>query len=134
MRGLDEGIQYNSTDKNPFYGISYYRLRIVDLDGSYRYSKIVSVNIDADVKSDIAVFPNPVSHNNVWVSGLPAGAYQYSVHDLRGRVRFQENARLANEGETVVLPLKPDLTPGVYVIQFFNTNTKRNSTLKIVVR
>jgi len=37
----------------------YYRLRMVDLDGSYEYSRIHYAQIDCDQELEISVFPNP---------------------------------------------------------------------------
>ena len=37
----------------------YYRLKMVDMDGRYKYSSIVRINNAADIK--LAVFPNPAA-------------------------------------------------------------------------
>jgi hypothetical protein len=44
----DQLIDYQLTDPNPLSGISYYRLRQVDFDGSVNFSKIVTVQFRAD--------------------------------------------------------------------------------------
>lgn len=46
---------YNFLDEKPIYGISYYRLRLVDEDGKTAYSKMVSVTYRGGAK--IKVFP-----------------------------------------------------------------------------
>ncbi|MBX2930657.1 MAG: T9SS type A sorting domain-containing protein [Chitinophagaceae bacterium] len=43
---------------NEFSGIVYYRLKMNDKDGSYKYSRVVSLNGKQTVKLDI--YPNPV--------------------------------------------------------------------------
>ena len=48
--------QFNTTQDN---GLSYYRLKMIDNDGSYAYSKIVSINTKCSDKV-VKVFPNPV--------------------------------------------------------------------------
>ena len=48
--------QFNTTQSS---GLNYYRLKIIDNDGSYAYSKIVSVVTKCSDKL-IKVFPNPV--------------------------------------------------------------------------
>jgi hypothetical protein len=42
---------YETMDKQPYRGISYYRLKQTDLNGSTEYSKSVSVNFRTTVRS-----------------------------------------------------------------------------------
>ncbi len=49
---------YNSTDVLPNDGINYYRLKQIDLDGSFNFSNIVSVNFE---KNAPLFYPNPTS-------------------------------------------------------------------------
>ncbi|WP_159474546.1 T9SS type A sorting domain-containing protein [Dyadobacter sp. 3J3] len=51
--------QYNYQDLSLSAGIYYYRLKQVDLDDSYHYSRVISVKMSD--KSSIRLFPNPVS-------------------------------------------------------------------------
>lgn len=44
-------IQYSFTDNSPIGQISYYRLKQVDFDGKVKYSEIVSVENDYDIKT-----------------------------------------------------------------------------------
>ncbi len=53
-------LNYSFVDSKPFDQISYYRLKEVDLDGSYSFSKIVSVN-SSNTEQKIFTFPNPVN-------------------------------------------------------------------------
>lgn len=50
---------YSSTDMQPLQGINYYRLQLVDDDGSIAYTKIVKVNNAISFK--IKLYPNPTS-------------------------------------------------------------------------
>jgi Secretion system C-terminal sorting domain len=48
--------QYNFIDNNPADGDNYYRLKMVDKDGKFVYSKTVKVNLDLSIMS---LYPNP---------------------------------------------------------------------------
>lgn len=52
---------YNYTDKHPFTGYNYYRLKQVDLDKSSTYSKVVSVLIESTQAMRVSLFPNPTA-------------------------------------------------------------------------
>ena len=54
--------EYNYIDMSPLIGINYYRLRQVDNDGSYSYSKIIDIKPEYEV-SEIILYPNPSTDN-----------------------------------------------------------------------
>ena len=58
IKGKNAGI-YNYLDPAPWAGNNYYRLKSVDLDGTYAYSR--TINIDFVGDKLVKVFPNPVS-------------------------------------------------------------------------
>jgi hypothetical protein len=52
-------VEYTFADQTPLPGTNYYRLKQIDLDGSYAFSKTISVLYDAKIK--INIYPNPVT-------------------------------------------------------------------------
>lgn len=63
---------YKALDELPLAGQSYYRLRIVDFDGTETYSSWESIYLDGDNR-ELRVYPNPV---------VSAGMLEvYSTHD-----------------------------------------------------
>lgn len=60
--GSNSAVNYYSfTHQQPAEGVNYYRIRQEDIDGSYSYSKIISIIIEQ--KNHTAVYPNPVLRN-----------------------------------------------------------------------
>jgi hypothetical protein len=51
---------YAYTDVKPLQGMNYYRLKMVDLDGSFVYSQVRMLKFDQEAKLD--VYPNPVTN------------------------------------------------------------------------
>ncbi len=68
----ESGASYQFTDKHPNNGWQYFRLKIIDEDGSYQYSEVKAVRIvSKDLLSVDAIFPNPVQlGGNVIISAL----------------------------------------------------------------
>lgn len=55
-------------DKNAEAGQYYYRLKVTDEEGSYGYSRIVSVKNDCGVNgTEFSLYPNPVTGNRVFL-------------------------------------------------------------------
>ncbi|MBO9614720.1 MAG: T9SS type A sorting domain-containing protein [Dyadobacter sp.] len=50
---------YSAVDDNPMNGTNFYRLKMVDKDGTFALSKIKSV--DFELKTGYTLFPNPIS-------------------------------------------------------------------------
>jgi hypothetical protein len=66
--------QYTFTDNNTVAGHSYYRLKMVDIDGSFTYSKLLSVKISNETKS-VQSYPNPFSQSASIAFQLPVRSF-----------------------------------------------------------
>ena len=99
---------YIHTDETPLRGRSYYRLRQVDRDGSYTYSKVVSVR----TTGTDAPYPNPAKGGTIRIEVRDAAALKLT--DISGRNIPFTHKRIDEE----VVELQPfaHLQPGVYVI------------------
>ncbi|MCH7515326.1 MAG: T9SS type A sorting domain-containing protein, partial [Bacteroidetes bacterium] len=65
--------EYAVFDERPYQGLSYYRLKQTDFDGTFTYSDIVSVSMkNNDELLILSVFPNPTNGKilNLTTSGL----------------------------------------------------------------
>jgi hypothetical protein len=57
VSNADLGGMYDFSDLMPTTGLNYYRLKMVDLDSTFAYSQMISVDLNGG--SDIVVYPNP---------------------------------------------------------------------------
>jgi Secretion system C-terminal sorting domain len=82
----NQGSRYELMDKNLSEGIQYYyRLKSVDLDGTFEYSRIIALRRELSEVLKLKVFPNPVA-NYVTVSYPTVGEGSVlRVFDVLGR-------------------------------------------------
>ncbi|MGC4101225.1 choice-of-anchor tandem repeat GloVer-containing protein [Ferruginibacter sp.] len=86
-KGNSIQTSYTATDNQPFAGINYYRLKLLDKNGQFSYSNIVK--IDFSKKYSITILPNPAK-DYITING--AGAFtQVQVIDAAGKVVKQMN-------------------------------------------
>jgi len=75
---------YQDVDQNPFTGISYYRLKQTDLDGTVMYSQITAVETHG--ANIVTVFPNPTATGVIHVSSRQGTVLQVSVINATGQL------------------------------------------------
>ncbi len=90
---------YGYTDKSPLSGINYYRLKMVDIDGRFTYSRIIAVK--APASNSIAIFPNPVSDKLFIKLGDVAAATRIFITDAKGIVIKQLQLRAGTWQTTI---------------------------------
>lgn len=76
-------LQYKFTDVTPVKGLSYYRLKMVDLDGTFAYSQIRVVGGKGFDQHFIA-YPNPVMNGKLNIDIPGNESYKAEVYNLAG--------------------------------------------------
>jgi len=73
--------------------VVYYRLKMTDLDGKFKYSDIRGVNFNRIINDDIEIYPNPAFDMlNVDVSGMDTenGTIELSLYDVSSKRVFNK--------------------------------------------
>jgi Secretion system C-terminal sorting domain len=73
--------KYDFLDENPFLK-NYYRLKQIDIDGKFEYSKIIRLN-NSKI-SVLVISPNPAA-NELYIDGVKNNT-QYFITDMVGRI------------------------------------------------
>jgi hypothetical protein len=103
---------YETIDNQPFKGINYYRLKMVDWNGRVDYSEIESV--DFLTKNTLQLYPNP-TNGKLTISNIDLFDTDVQIFDSMGRL-VQKSQLSGNELDVSKLP------EGVYLIEFKNGN------------
>ena len=116
---FEEGIEnYSSTDVQPRTnadGQTYYRLKMLDRDGSYAYSKIVGIRMDAG--NVVYVYPNPVTdYFKISLPGYDGKAGTLKLINASGKVLLND-AFTVEKGEIGIDLKRSLLEEGIYTIQ-----------------
>ncbi len=110
VNGKEGMASYNTTDNNP-YILTYYRLKMMDRDGSYTYSDIISILNERDKISKPQFFPNPNISGKLFLKDVD-DVQRIDIVDATGKVVFQSVVK------TKTIDIN-DLAIGVYMIRFF---------------
>jgi hypothetical protein len=115
-------LSYSITDTNPYNGVSYYRLRQIDFDGDFSYSKIKSVTIKELFDDVVKCYPNP-SHHQITIVGNELELKEFTIVDVLGQnVTMNVELDQINPQKKVVdISL---LRKGIYYIKTKTTATK----------
>jgi len=86
-----EGInQYQFMDISPLAGDNFYRLKIIDQDGSFSYSKITKTNFNT-IAGALKIYPNPVASSvAVNFNSEKKEMLVLAIADLSGKTVYQK--------------------------------------------
>ena len=124
----DSRKQYAFTDPEPHRGASYYRLKMVDQDGTYTYSQVRDVFF-ADSSAELVVAPNPASPDVIRIQKHFSGTADITLKDIYGR-QIPVQLVYSEINYLNLLPYNP-LASGVYVLTLVQNGRKQH--LKVLV-
>ncbi|MFP5041588.1 T9SS type A sorting domain-containing protein [Parasediminibacterium sp. JCM 36343] len=125
------GSTYTFIDKN-LLAVNTYRLKSIDKDGLFVYSKVVVVNAPNN-KESIRVYPTVIKGRqvNIALNRLTAGKANISLVALDGRV-MQRSTLSISAGSTLLPYTMPSLPRGNYIIKVETEANKQS--FKVVVQ
>jgi len=119
---------YNCTDSNPLLGTNYYRLQLINKDGSFSYSSIIQLDISNKIV--MQVFPNPVKDLlQIRFNKASNDKAILQLLNFSGKVAKTINA--GNVSQANITVSLADLASGMYTVQLLS-NGQQVVTQKIV--
>lgn len=117
-------ISYSAVDTAPFAGENFYRLHMIDKDGTDAYSKIRNLHFDA--LASVALYPNPVSDVLSIQMADWSKATAINVSNTAGKSVYKAQGSLEKNINVKSWP------SGIYMVQITSTGGAINS-YKIIV-
>jgi hypothetical protein len=129
----NEAKQYNFNDVNPVKGINYYRLKMVDMDGTYEYSNTLALEIQGK-ETTFVFFPNPTSDVVSYQFEAESNeSLQMELINAFGQLIFSQT-KTARTGTNSISINMVDLAPGAYTVRVKHISTGVTHTEKIIKR
>lgn len=119
---------YEATDNLPLSGDNYYRLKAVDLDGSFEYFPVTYISISQS--RTVEVYPNPVVGKkiNLALNFTPSETDSIVLMDMAGnKVATGDMTAFTNE-----LTLDDSVKPGMYILKY--TSGSFDKTIRISIQ
>lgn len=116
------GNTYQYTDENVTAtgGSLYYRIRELDTDGQFIYSKVVSVRL-SNLSGKLSVYPNPAQSSvTVSFSCTNAGPVSLRLFDMKGSLLWQQQYTASAGQNNVQVDCIRNIPPGTYILQWFD--------------
>lgn len=111
---------YDFQDDQPYMGVSYYRLKMVDRDGSFTYSNIVAIAIKLD--DSIAVYPVPAESSlTIVYDSNNTGTVTVNVVDAIGQLLVTRTEGVVQGFNNFQLDIS-QLPVGAYFINVVDDN------------
>jgi hypothetical protein len=111
--------QYWFNDEAPLTGSNYYRIKQVDIDGKFSYSKVIVVKYETAATNKIVISPNPVRNTIRLQVDNNATVYDLKVYSVDGKLQIQ-NSGAATQLNSQLNAQINKLTNGLYFIQLKN--------------
>ena len=116
-----ENYQHND-DLSSFSASStfYYRLKMIDTDGQFKYSNVILIRKDVKGMTDIVIIPNPVVKGNTVTLRFEAAVksvVDIKVIDMAGRIMSTQQNNATQGINSISINHLERLLPGMYLLQ-----------------
>ena len=129
---LDQ-LQYALIDNKPAEGANYYRLKIINEDGTNSFSGWKHLHFEQNGLHPL-VFPNPTQHFiNIQFRQPIDKSYQWSIINALGQISLSGLAAVHNSGQVHRIPLNT-LSNGVYSLKLINLTNNSSKMYAIIKR
>jgi murein tripeptide amidase MpaA len=129
--GRTAGQQLSFIDINPFNGNNYYRVKAVDRNGQFSYSRVINISYKP-VELLMTFYPNPVSNElNLRVKTFNPDNITICITDITGQIFYNQRV-FANEINRDIRINTGSWPAKLYIIKAVNSKNEVLATEKFV--
>jgi hypothetical protein len=116
-------LHYSYTDVSPAGGENYYRLKMVDADGQYKYSGIITIRTSTKALT-VSVSPNPFTdHVNLTINGNVNETVSLRLFNSEGKLVWHKTTFVAAGTNAQYFNGLESLPHGIYYLKINRTST-----------
>jgi hypothetical protein len=147
-RSIDNAVSYSAVGKVPATGNNsaykytdnlstvnaggsvYYRLKMVDKNGDFKYSEVRVIAFTNQDKNIIKAFPNPAISTVYVYTGdvITSNKLSASIHDMQGRMVKYFSSVAVQQDKTIALPLS-GIAAGQYIVTINGNNIRQHAVI-----
>jgi len=111
------GSEYNTTDESLATGNNFYRLKVINLDGTVDRSAIVKINYSKGTPSGWFIYPNPAQGNAALVyQSTTSKIISLNVTDITGKIISSSSYQIVPGNNKITIPGER-ISNGMYIIK-----------------
>ncbi|MEO1216892.1 MAG: T9SS type A sorting domain-containing protein [Bacteroidota bacterium] len=120
----NEVQSYSFLDTSPLRGVSYYRLKQVDIDGKFEYSQTIELNSVLQEAEISQIYPNPSQSSQFYIDYLSPerGKVEIFVYDMLGKL-LSKKVKYVAIGENLLAVDIESLGKGLIHVQIKSGKT-----------
>ncbi|MFZ1533165.1 MAG: PQQ-dependent sugar dehydrogenase, partial [Chitinophagaceae bacterium] len=121
-------VDYDAANQQSL--LLFYRLKMYDRDGAFKYSNVVTVSL-ADIAGAVKVSPNPVT-NEARITIIPTadGKVQYKLIDNTGRTILQKSTHVRKGTQNTVAIDMSTISVGTYYLKVTGAGLNNSLTIQ----
>jgi hypothetical protein len=124
---------YAAKDDLFFYTkkIAYYRIKMVDTDGKFKYSSVMVIKVDATAKNSAKAWPIPFTSNlSLEYASETNQEVKISLVSMNGSVVFNNNTQAKQGRNVITINQAQSIPAGTYLLTI--SNGTKTETIKVV--
>ncbi len=121
---------YSFTDNTPSIGSNLYRLKLVDKDNAFSYSKIVLVDF-SKLTASVSISPNPISNGyfTVKFNEMKAGKVTVKMYSSIGQLVLLQTIDYTGSRDRQLINLASNITKGNYQLLITDGNNSQKASV-----